>query len=205
MTEGVIYILMNEAMPGYTKIGKITSPVEQRMKELDSAGVPLPFECFYAAKVADIDHVERSLHDAFADNRVRPRREFFLISPERVQSALQLAALEDATPGEDVVEDADDQAALNKARKNRSPFKFKMVEISPGSVLTFSKVHSITCKVLDHKKVEFQGETTSLSASALKILHQMGYHKWLQVAGPIYWEFEDETLDERRRRMEAED
>ena len=77
MTEGVIYILMNEAMPGYTKIGKTTSPVEQRMKELDSAGVPLPFECFYAAKVADIDHVERSLHDAFAANRSGQGESFF--------------------------------------------------------------------------------------------------------------------------------
>ena len=38
MTEGVIYILMNEAMPGFTKIGKTTSSVEKRMKELDTAG-----------------------------------------------------------------------------------------------------------------------------------------------------------------------
>ena len=204
MTEGVIYILMNEAMPGYTKIGKTTSPVEKRMKELDSAGVPLPFECFYAAKVADIDHVEKSLHDAFADHRVRPRREFFRIAPERVQSALQLAALEDVTPREDVVEDAEDQAALNKARTWRDPFNFHMVDIPPGSILTFSKDPSVTCKVVDHKKIEFEGEVTSLSGSAVTIVQRMGY-KWTHVAGPFYWEFEDETLDERRRRMEAED
>ena len=65
MGDGTIYILVNEAMEGYTKIGKTTSPVEQRMKELDSTGVPLPFECFYAARVEDIDFVERKLHDAF--------------------------------------------------------------------------------------------------------------------------------------------
>lgn len=204
MTEGVIYILMNGAMPGYIKIGKTTSPVEKRMKELDTSGVPLPFECFYAAKVADIDHVEKSLHDAFADHRVRPKREFFRIAPERVQSALQLAALEDVTPREDVVEDADDQAALNKARTWRSPFSFKMVNIPVDSILTFSKDPSITCKVLDHKKVEFEGEVTSLSGSALTALRGMDY-EWKQVAGPVYWEFENETLDERRRRMEEED
>ena len=204
MTEGAVYILMNEAMPGYIKIGNTTSTVEQRMKELDSSGVPLPFECFYAAKVADIEHVEKSLHDAFADHRVRQRREFFRIAPERVKSALQLAALEDVTPREDVVEDADDQAALNKARSWRSPFNFKMVDISPGSILTFSKDISITCKVLDHKKVEFEEKVTSLSASAVTILQRMGY-KWSNVAGPVYWAFEDETLDERRRRMEEED
>ena len=145
MIEGAIYILMNEAMPGYTKIGKTTSPVEQRMKELDTSGVPLPFECFYAAKVADVDFVERSLHDAFIDQRVRQRREFFRIAPERVKAALQLAALEDVTPRDDVVADADDQAALNKARTWRSPFNFRMVDIPPGSNLTFSKDATISC------------------------------------------------------------
>ena len=98
MTEGAVYILMNEAMPGYTKVGKTTSTVEQRMKELDTSGVPLPFECFYAAKVADIDHVEKSLHDAFADHRVRQRREFFRIAPERVKSALQCGVGRRDTP-----------------------------------------------------------------------------------------------------------
>jgi hypothetical protein len=97
MAEGIVYILINEAMPGYTKIGKTTSPVEQRMKELDSTGIPLPFECFYAARVADIDSVERKLHDAFLDRRVRPRREFFKIDPARVQSALSLAGLVNLT------------------------------------------------------------------------------------------------------------
>ncbi len=135
---------------------------------------------------------------------MRPRREFFRIAPERVQSALQLAALEDATPREDVVEDAEDQAALNKARTWRDPFNFHMVDIPPGSILTFSKDPSVTCKVVDHKKIEFEGEVTSLSGSAVTIVQRMGY-KWTHVAGPFYWEFEDETLDERRRRMEAED
>ena len=44
---GIIYVLVNEAMPGLIKIGKITKEgksVEDRMKELDSTGVPLPFE-----------------------------------------------------------------------------------------------------------------------------------------------------------------
>lgn len=39
MSEGTIYILINEAMPGYTKVGKTTTSVEQRMRELD-IGVP---------------------------------------------------------------------------------------------------------------------------------------------------------------------
>jgi hypothetical protein len=103
-------------MPGYLKIGKIPMPVEQRMRELDATGLPLPFECFYAARVAKMDFVERKLQDAFGDQRVRPRREFFQVDPERIQSPLEIAGGEDVTPLQDVVEDADDLTALNKAR-----------------------------------------------------------------------------------------
>ena len=204
MPEGIIYILVNEAMPGYTKIGKTTTSVEQRMKELDSSGVPLPFECYYAARVIDVDFVEKNLHDAFDDRRVRQRREFFQIDPERVRSALLLGTIEDATPKDDVIEDADDQAALNRARTQRSAFNFKMVDITPGAILTFSKDPKVTCTVVDHKKVEFRGEVTSLTNAALITIHELGY-TWTKIAGPVYWEFENETLDERRRRMEAEE
>ena len=204
MTEGIVYILINEAMPGYTKVGKTSTSVEQRMKELDSTGVPLPFECYFAGRVADAGAAEKHLHDAFDDRRVRQRREFFQVGPERMRSALMLANPEDVTPREDVVEDADDQAALNKARTIRSAFNFKMVEIPPGTELTFTKDATITCVVVDHKKVEFEGEVTSLTAAALTIVHRMGYD-WKQIAGPQYWEFDGETLSELRRRMEAAD
>jgi hypothetical protein len=204
MTEGTIYILINEAMPGYVKVGKTTAAVEQRMRELDGTGVPLPFECFYAARVSDLDFVERKLHDAFDDLRVRPRREFFRIDPERVQSALELTGGKDVTPRDDVVEDADDQDALNRARERRAGFNFKMVEVPVGAELTFAKDEQIKCVVVDNKRVEFEGEVTSLTASALEVIHLMGY-TWTKIAGPSYWEYEGETLTARRLRMEEAD
>lgn len=202
MNEGIVYVLINEAMPGYVKIGKTTTSVEQRMKELDTSGVPIPFECFHASKVSNVGRTERLLHDAFLNERVRDRREFFRIDPERVTSALLLAEIEDVTPREDVVEDADDQAALNKARSARSAFNFRLADVPPASVLTFSKDATITATVIDEKKIEFEGEVMSLSAAALKIVHRMGY-KWQQIAGPSYWEFEGETLSARRARLEG--
>jgi len=51
MTE-IIYVLVNESMPGYVKIG-MTTNLEQRIRSLDNTSTPLPFECFYAATVAD--------------------------------------------------------------------------------------------------------------------------------------------------------
>lgn len=197
----IIYILINEAMPGYVKIGKTTTSLEQRIRELSaSTSVPLPFTCFYACTVKDASFVEHQLHDAFDDNRINPRREFFKISPERIVSALKLAEIENITPKKDFVDSKEDQHALNEARAEiRSKFNFGMVTIPIGSELVFSRDERIKAIVSDNKHISFNNEITSLSTSAQKIL---GYDYGVQ--GTAYWMYEGETLDERRRRLESE-
>ena len=194
----IIYILMNEAMPGYVKIGR-TNDLERRIREMDNTSVPLPFECFYASIVRDAQFAERQLHDAFLDHRVRSSREFFEISPERAVAALKLAEIENVTPKKDFVETPEDQQALNQARKKRSIFNFSMVDIPVGAELVFSRDENIKAMVIDNRSIEYNGEITSLSSSAQKIL---GYN--YGVAGTDYWMYEGETLDERRKRMEEE-
>jgi Meiotically up-regulated gene 113 len=72
--------------------------LEQRITELSrSTSIPLPFTCFYACTVNDCHFVEKQLHDAFGDNRANPRREFFVIDPERVVAALKLATIQEVT------------------------------------------------------------------------------------------------------------
>jgi len=198
--EGFVYVLINEAMPGYVKIGKTSTSVEQRILELSrSSAVPLPFECYYAARVADMDQVEKSFHDAFGDHRKNPKREFFIISPERVVAVLRLLALEEITLPRNIgVESKEDALAIEVARNKRSAFNFKMVDIPAGAELKFIRDESIVCTVApDQKHIEFQGELTSLSTAAQKVL---GY-KW-RVQGPAYWTYEGEILDERRIRLE---
>jgi hypothetical protein len=195
----IIYILINEAMPGYVKIGKTSTSLEQRVKELSSStSVPLPFTCFYACIVNNASFVEHQLHDAFDNNRVNPKREFFQISPERIVSALKLAEIEDITPKKDLIESHEDREALNEVHKEmRERFNFKMVNLPVGTELVFSRDNNIKAKVVDEKSINFENKTTSLSASAQKIL---GYD--YKVQGTAYWMFEGETLDERRRRIE---
>ena len=204
MPAGIVYILVNEAMPGLTKIGKTASAIEERMKALDTTGVPLPFECFHASKVLDIEFVEKQLHHAFNDVRIRQRREFFRVLPEQVRAALILAEVEDVTPRDDIVEDADDQAALNEARARRPPYSFHLVDIPVGSVLHFTRDPEITATVTGNRRIEFEGEVTSLSAAANVALQRQGIN-WGSVQGPSYWTFDGETLDDRRLRMEEED
>ena len=81
MTEGIVYVLTNPGMPGLVKIGK-TKNIEQRLKDLYTTGVPDPFECAYAVKVADMDTVEKAFHAAFDPYRNRKKKEFFRIKPE---------------------------------------------------------------------------------------------------------------------------
>ena len=197
----IVYVLINEAMPGYTKLGR-TSNLEKRIRNLDNTAVPLPFECFYAARVNDAAFVERQLHDAFDDHRVRSNREFFQIDPERLASALRIAEIEDVTPRDDVVESEEDLKALDKARKRRSVFNFDMVQVPVGAELTFARDPSISCRVIDARRIEFEAEVTSLSAAASTVLARMG-NSWGAVQGPLYWEYEGETLAERRLRMES--
>ncbi len=186
-------------MPGYVKVGRTTN-LKKRIRDLDKTGVPLPFECFYACTVKNAIFVEKQLHDAFLDSRVRPNREFFLLPPERVISALKLAEIENVTPKEDVVETTGDQQALNKARARRASLNFKMVGIPTGSELVYIHDESIKAKVVNNRQIEWDGQTTSLSASAQKLL---GYLHSVQ--GTAYWMYEGETLDERRRRLESDE
>lgn len=193
----IIYILINESMPGYVKIGKTTN-LEQRIRSLDTTSVALPFECFYACTVKDAAFVEQQLHDAFLDHRVRSSREFFEISPERAVAALKLAEIQNVTPKKDFVETQEDQQALNQARTRRAVFNFKMVDIPIGAELVFSRGENIKAKVIDNRSIMFNGEITSLSTSAQKILsYDYG------VSGTDYWMYEGETLDERRIRFES--
>lgn len=200
MGQGIVYVLTNEAMPGYVKVGK-TDSIERRLRDLDWTNLPLPFECFYAAKVADASFVEAQLLDAFGDNRVRARREFLRISPERVVAALRLAALEDVTPSGEVAVSEDVRHDLEEARARRAAFNFEMVQVPVGAKLTFTRDDKVTATVADNRRVTFNGALTSLSEAAQSALAAQGLN-WSAVRGPLYWQFEGETLDERRQRME---
>ena len=189
-----VYILTNEAMPGIIKIGWTDNAVEQRMKELDKTGTPLPFTCFYAKRVDDPRFVESKLHEAFDEFRIRENREFFRMSADQAKAALEIASGEDVTPQGDVVETESDKVALDRERK-RTRFNFAQIGIEPGEILEFKKDPSITAKVVENDQIEFRGSITSLSPAALIIVHEMGY-KWTKIAGPQFWMYKGKTLYE---------
>jgi hypothetical protein len=189
-------------MPGLVKIGITQTSIEQRLRELDQTNLPLPFECFYAAVVSDCRRVEKALHEAFDDQRVRRSREFFRLSPEKPRAIVRLLAVREVTPGGDIVESADDQRALNQERRRRSRFNFSSVGTASGSELQSVFDEDIRCTVAGPTSVRFRDETTSLSAAALMVAHEKGF-QWVSIAGPAYWKYEGKTLEEIREETES--
>lgn len=201
----IVYCVENPAMPGLVKIGT-TNDLEQRLRSLDNTSVPLPFLCVVAMEVDDAGEAEQLLRDVFSDHRVRRSREFFEVGAERVAAALRLTRGRDVTPTYDVVEDEETQVALNKARKKRERFNFEMVGIERGAELRFqyrdisNGGEPFVAEVVSRNTIRFDDQETSLSAAATSIMQEHGI-TW-PAQGPLYWRYEGETLDERRRRME---
>lgn len=203
----VVYILTNPAMPGLVKIGCTERTIEDRLRDLANAsGVPLPFECFLAIEVDDPWPLERALHDAFADNRINRRREFFELSPDKPAAILKYisqlsASAKNVTPREDVVEYNEEQVALDNERRRRSHFRFSQVNIPVGATLQSVFDPERTCIVADDRNVYFDGQQMSLSSSALIVAQATG-RNWSAVQGPQFWTYQGKSLTELREEAE---
>ena len=186
-------------MPDYIKIGR-TNDIERRVKDLDWTNTPLPFECYYAARVKNVNFVEQQLFQVFADQRVRSNREFFRVNPERVIAAIKMVQVEEVTPKKTLPDLPGVKEEFEKIKEHRKRFNFIAAKVPIGAELSFIRDQSIKAKVVDNGTIELGGEIMSLSAAAKKLLNK----PW-PAQGPIYWIYEDETLDERRRRIEEDE
>ncbi len=198
MSEGIVYVLTHPAMDGYVKIGR-TVNLQDRLGNLFNTSVPAPFDCYYAARVADMETVEQRIHEAFGDRRVHPRREFFIADPHRILAVLEMVALENVTPTDSP--EPDDAKAVDKANKDqvrRQRINFADLGIELGTELTFAKRPEVTCTVASDgpPRVEFNGRLTALSESAQEVLGTT-----YGVNGNLHWCYEGETLSERRERL----
>ena len=148
----------------------------------------------------------RSIEDINGKKRVR---EFYAMSPEDAYSILE--AIAEISNYSDRLKlwtaSADEQAEeavaeeINEAHQERlKPFSFSMCDIPVGAKLVFcpsvDTESSIECVVADDKKVIYAGRTWSLSALASELLHT----KWA-VAGPRYFKYNGEWLNDIRKRL----
>lgn len=192
---GIVYVLTNPAMPGIVKIGKTTrNDVSTRLAELYTTGVPVPFDCAYAARVKDETAVERAFHQAFGPYRLNTKREFFMIEADQAITLLKLMAVEDVTPcvqEEAEKVDADSQEATRKLNGRRPNMNFFEMGLPAGTILTFTQSDD-TVTVASERKVIFRDEETSLTNATRQLLNNGQYH----VAPGGYWSHGDKPLRE---------
>ena len=192
--EGTVYVLTNQAMKGLVKIGKTTRDVSLRLADLYTTGVPLPFDCVYAAKVKDVDETEKAFHEAFEPSRINTKREFFEIKPSQAIAVLKLMAIEDVTPTVQKEANSVDEEGTASGeyykRKRRPTFNFLMMGLKEGDVLNFNR-NDETCTVLNGRQVSYQGEAWFLSNLTNKLLNRTG-----PMHGAPYWSFDGRNLND---------
>lgn len=192
--KGIIYILSNPCMPNIIKIGRTNQEdVKMRMAQLYTTGVPVPFQCEYAAVVKDMDRVERALHIAFGPNRLNPKREFFEIDALQAIAIIKLLEIEDVSPqvGRQAEQiDAVEVEAGKAFAQKRPRLNFFEMGIPAGSMLSFVETGE-TALVHSPRSVIFRDEETSLT-NATKIAG--GDRFAYSVAPGPYWTFEGRRL-----------
>lgn len=184
---GYVYVLTNEYMPGLVKIGETErDDYRDRLKDLYTTGVPVPFKAVHASKVKkeDTRKVEHALHVAFEPDRVNPRREFFHMSPDRAIAILKIVEIEDVTDYTNVILrenldpselEAQTRATVEREReekelkKKRPLLNYFDLGIQEGERLSWKDNQDIYVTVSGERKVIYEGEEYYLTAVTQKL------------------------------------
>lgn len=184
MAEGYIYVMTNPCLHDMVKIG-YASDVEARRKQLSTAALPFEYE-IYATYETSEQLEDKKLHELIdtlnPKLRLAKNREFFAMSAEKAYRLLEAIAiisgsadkLKRVVPmqGEGAVSSTRKQSHCqgNSGRKQRPAINFQKCGIPVGAELVFIDDASVRATVVDAEKnkVEYNGETTSLSPPAEK-------------------------------------
>ena len=191
----IVYVATNRAFPPeWIKIGKTTTSVAQRMKELSaSTSVPTDFECYYAAEVSDCAFVERQLHFVFAKHRINPRKEFFQVEAEVAKAAMRIAAISDLTPVNEPT-----SVLQNEDGTEFVAHRWDTFNIPIGAEITYVRDNSKKAKVIGVKRLEFDGEIyKGLQPLSMKLLPEHG-DGTATCIGAKEWMYEGRLLEHRR-------
>ena len=211
---GVIYILTNPSFPDFVKIG-YAQDIEKRLKQLNrSETIPFAFRVYAVYKVESkltdkelhklIDNLNpdlRTIENFDGKERVK---EFYAMSAEDAYGLLECIAkisgtedrLQRLTPeGHEIL----DEQIANEVRETarRGPFRFSDCNIPVGSEITFIENSDIKAIVVDDRRIEYEGEPTSVSALAQKL---KGFDHPVQ--GTLWFLYKGEKLTDIRDRIE---
>lgn len=204
--QGCIYILTNPSFPEYIKIGYADN-IEKRLKQLNrSETIPFAFRV-YATYDVDTRLTDKDLHrlidqlnpdlrtiETF-DGKERVK-EFFAMTAEDAYGLLECIAKISGTQerlkrlapeGHEVL----DQQIADEVKETmrRGVFRFSMCGIQPGEKIVYVEDEAITPTVVDDRHIEWNGETTSMSALTQRL---KGFSHPVQ--GTLYFTYNGEKL-----------
>lgn len=215
-TKGVIYILTNQSFPDYVKIGYADN-MENRLKLLNrSECIPFAFRVYAIYEVSTrlsdvklhkiIDKLNPDLRSIDDFNGQKRIREFYAMKPEEAYAILEAMAeihackenLKLVAPNDiEIQEEQLAQEIDTESHERAENFSFSKCHIAIGEEIEYYSDSSIKCVVVGDRKVEYQGKEMSLTAAA-KLISGKKY----SIAGPKFFKYKGEWLNDIRARME---
>ena len=206
---GVIYILTNPSFPEYVKIG-YADDMKKRLEQLNrSECTPFAFRVYATYEVGSrltdmkihnvIDRLNPSLRSIDNINGKKRVREFYAMTKEEAYSILEaIAEINGLEKNLHLVEPTEKEKKEEEtARRILKNSDFYELGLKNGDVLLFVKDKNIKCSIISNRKVLYENKEYSLSALAGELLD------YKSVNGFRYFEFEGETLWDKRRKMEG--
>lgn len=212
--KGVIYILQNPAFKEYVKIG-YAHDIEKRLRQLNrSETIPFAFRVYAIYEVKSaltdmelhklIDNLNPDLRTIETFDGKKRVKEFYAMSPEDAYSILESIAkisgtidcLKRLTPeGHEILDDEIANEVKENAR--RGPFRFSEVGIKIGEKIVYIEDTSIQPIVVDDRHIEWNNQTTSLSALAQQLKN---FNHAVQ--GTLWFTYKGVKLTDLRDQME---
>ncbi len=217
--KGYVYILTNPSFrEDWVKIGKSMRPVDVRSKELDNTAVPLPFQIYATIQTAKYNEVEKMVHkmiDKLNEGlRVRKNREFFNVTPEKALSIFYdikeivddavITVYKDNKPiAPQKVDSSETEKGEPVDTPKRSRFKFSMVGIPIGEMITFVPT-GIQVRIANDDTVEYEGRIYKLSPFVGTFMPEDKRNHSGAYQGAKFFSYKGKILDELRLEIEAQ-
>jgi len=223
-SNGFIYILSNPSMPNLYKVGFTTTSLKQRIQELNTTGVPRPFQ---AEKVFEIPEsnlraVEQLAHKKLKKKDLHHGKEFFEGSLHDCVSAVEDAIYE-ITKSEsiDLIGHAKQRAAQEQRRKEDEK---RRIELERKQLAELEERIRIANREVDKKRLDYimhlkEEEKKSealwvrfitlpfgilfFGAIGIAIMSEGGPLAWIGVPALVWWIFNKDKNEERERHSNA--
>lgn len=186
--KGVIYILKNPSFPDYIKIGYADN-IDNRLQQLNNSEcTPFAFRVYATYEVdsrlsdlkihAIIDKLNPNLRSIDNYNGKKRVREFYAMTAEDAYLILEaIAEIHNCTDrlkkwelSQEEIRAEEVAEEVNLERQARGAnFTFSSCQIPVGAILENIDDSTITCTVVDDRRIEYNGETMYITPFAKMI------------------------------------